>query len=123
VTCEGDETLRPLGYHTVIMARARARGRFGVVGPKRQRHGVPPAFTVVARRASGGSAPSDPINAGGARGKLLTSVIRTHSSRFILLTATRFAAPDPPVPFLSHSCSCSFAFPGMSSIHVLDAFP
>jgi hypothetical protein len=65
-----DKAPHPFGCCAVIMAFARARDRFGTVGPICQRRGASAALTAAARRVSGGIAPLDPINRKGNRGEV-----------------------------------------------------
>jgi hypothetical protein len=70
---------RPFGCHTVMIAHARAPGRFNTVGPVGQRHTVLPVVNARGVRSSRERGSPRSINCGKGKGESLTSPLSIHS--------------------------------------------
>jgi hypothetical protein len=77
-----DGALRPFGCRAVMIAHARVRGLFSVVGPDGRRLMALPAFNRRGARSSRERGSPRSINRGKGKGESLNSPLSTHSIRF-----------------------------------------
>jgi hypothetical protein len=73
--CRGggrDVASRPFGYHDIMIAHARVRGRFSAAGPAGQQRKVPPALNGCGARSFQGRGSPGSINHRDGKGGFLT---------------------------------------------------